>query len=148
MQDDVALLKTQLLLSFGRTADARKCADSMNLDNPARKEVRALAASIVAEAWARTGKSKDALALLDSIEVPKQNAEAAMDAVACIGCGACVAACPHASAALCTGASPSATSGWRTWSRRWTRSRSGTAHGTASARRPVPSGSVSTSSLG
>jgi hypothetical protein len=75
MQDDVALLKMQLLLGFGRTADARKCADSMNLDNPARKEVRALSASIVAEAWARTGKSKDALALLETIEVPKQNAE-------------------------------------------------------------------------
>lgn len=75
MQDDVALLKTQLFLGFGRTADARKVADTMNLDNPARKEVRALAASIVAEAWARTGKSKDALALLDTIEVPKQNAD-------------------------------------------------------------------------
>lgn len=75
MQDDVALLKMQLLLGFGRTADARKCADSMNLDNPTRKEVRALSASIVAEAWARTGKSKDALALLETIEVPKQNAE-------------------------------------------------------------------------
>ena len=75
MQDDVALLKTQLFLGFGRTADARKVADSMNLDNPARKEIRALAASIVAEAWARTGKSKDALALLETIEVPKQNAE-------------------------------------------------------------------------
>lgn len=75
MQDDVALLKAQLLLGFGRTADARKVADTMNLDNPVRKEVRALAASIVAEAWARTGKSKDALALLETIEVPKQNAE-------------------------------------------------------------------------
>jgi len=75
MQDDVALLKVQLLLGFGRTADARKVADTMNLDNPQRKEMRALAASIVAEAWARTGKSKDALALLDTIEVPKQNAE-------------------------------------------------------------------------
>ena len=75
MQDDVALLKMQLLLGFGRTQDARKCADTMNLDNPARKEVRALAASIVAEAWARTGKSTDALALLETIEVPKQNAE-------------------------------------------------------------------------
>lgn len=75
MQDDVALLKTQLYLGFGRTADARKVADTMNLDNPQRKEVRALAASIVAEAWARTGKSKEALTLLDSIEVPRQNEE-------------------------------------------------------------------------
>ena len=36
--------------------------------------------------------------------VPKPAAEAAFDAAACIGCGACVAACPNASAALFTGA--------------------------------------------
>jgi hypothetical protein len=75
MQDDVSLLKTQLCLNLGRTQDARKSADVMNLDNPARKEIRPLAASIVAEAWARTGKSKEALALLDSIELPKKDAE-------------------------------------------------------------------------
>jgi succinate dehydrogenase / fumarate reductase iron-sulfur subunit len=40
----------------------------------------------------------------NSVLVPKQNAEIAMDAAACIGCGACVAACPNASAALFTGA--------------------------------------------
>lgn len=34
------------------------------------------------------------------IPVPKQNAEKAMDAAQCIGCGACVAACPNASAML------------------------------------------------
>ena len=38
------------------------------------------------------------------ILVPKQNAEMAMDAAACIGCGACVAACPNASASLFTAA--------------------------------------------
>ena len=75
MQDDVSLLKTQLYLGLGRTQDARKSADAINLDNPDRKETRALGASIVAEAWARTGKSKDALALLDTIEVPKKDAE-------------------------------------------------------------------------
>lgn len=75
MQDDVALLKAQLYLSFGRTQDARKCADTMNLDNPERKEIRPYAAGIVAEAWGRTGKSKEALALLDTIELPKKNAE-------------------------------------------------------------------------
>jgi succinate dehydrogenase / fumarate reductase iron-sulfur subunit len=32
--------------------------------------------------------------------VPKPKAELAMDAAACIGCGACVAACPNASAML------------------------------------------------
>ena len=36
--------------------------------------------------------------------VPKPDAEAAMDAAACIGCGACIAACKNASAALFLGA--------------------------------------------
>jgi succinate dehydrogenase / fumarate reductase iron-sulfur subunit len=40
----------------------------------------------------------------NTILVPKENADRAMDAAACIGCGACVAACPNASAALFTGA--------------------------------------------
>jgi hypothetical protein len=75
MQDDVALLETQLYLSIGRTQDARKTADMMNLDNPERKKMRPLAASLVAEAWARTGKSKDALALIDTIELPKDEKE-------------------------------------------------------------------------
>ena len=76
MQDDVSLLKAQLYLAHGRTQDARKAVDSMNLDNPQRKEVRAFAASITAEAWARTGKSREALALLDTVELPKDNREA------------------------------------------------------------------------
>jgi succinate dehydrogenase / fumarate reductase iron-sulfur subunit len=38
------------------------------------------------------------------IQVDKDNADLAMDAAACIGCGACVAACPNASASLFTGA--------------------------------------------
>jgi succinate dehydrogenase / fumarate reductase iron-sulfur subunit len=36
--------------------------------------------------------------------VGKETADRAMDAAACIGCGACVAACPNASSALFTGA--------------------------------------------
>ena len=36
--------------------------------------------------------------------VPKQDADDAMDAAACIGCGACVAACPNGSASLFTAA--------------------------------------------
>lgn len=43
-----------------------------------------------------TGGAADA----SSILVPKDNAEQAMDAAACIGCGACVAACKNASAML------------------------------------------------
>jgi succinate dehydrogenase / fumarate reductase iron-sulfur subunit len=44
----------------------------------------------------RTGSPQDANAL----PVAKENAELSMDAAACIGCGACVAACPNASAML------------------------------------------------
>jgi succinate dehydrogenase / fumarate reductase iron-sulfur subunit len=47
-----------------------------------------------------TGGAKDG----NVIPVAKQDADAAMDAAACIGCGACVAACPNASASLFTGA--------------------------------------------
>lgn len=70
MQDDVALLKAQLYLGLGRTQDARKAADTINIDNPERKQARALTAAIVGEAWARTGKPKEALALVDSVEIP------------------------------------------------------------------------------
>jgi len=49
---------------------------------------------------ASTGSPRDG----NTILVPKKNADLAMDAAACIGCGACVAACPNASAALFTGA--------------------------------------------
>ena len=47
-----------------------------------------------------TGSAPDGNAIL----VSKESADQAMDAAACIGCGACVAACPNASAALFTGA--------------------------------------------
>lgn len=40
----------------------------------------------------------------NDIPVAKMRADEAMDAAACIGCGACVAACPNASASLFTGA--------------------------------------------
>lgn len=49
---------------------------------------------------ANTGGARDA----NEILVPKPDVDAAMDAAACIGCGACVAACPNASASLFTGA--------------------------------------------
>jgi succinate dehydrogenase / fumarate reductase iron-sulfur subunit len=45
---------------------------------------------------APTGSAPDA----NAIPVPRENAELAMDSAACIGCGACVAACPNASASL------------------------------------------------
>jgi len=42
-----------------------------------------------------------------SVLVPKDNQELSMDAAACIGCGACVAACPNGSAMLFTAAKAS-----------------------------------------
>jgi len=48
----------------------------------------------------RTGAAPDA----NAIPVPKENADLAFDAAACIQCGACVAACPNASAMLFTAA--------------------------------------------
>ena len=62
------------------------------------------------------------------IPVPKVVADAAFDAAACIGCGACVAACPNGAGAAvhvgqgrrtstcCRRARPSATRGSRPWS--------------------------------
>ncbi len=44
----------------------------------------------------RTGGTPDA----NAIPIPKEDADRAMDAAACIGCGACVAACKNASAML------------------------------------------------
>ena len=49
---------------------------------------------------ANTGGAPDA----NAIPIPQEIAELAMDAAACIGCGACVAACPNASAMLFVGA--------------------------------------------
>jgi succinate dehydrogenase / fumarate reductase iron-sulfur subunit len=49
---------------------------------------------------ARAGSAPEA----NSIPVPKREADLAMEAAACIGCGACAAACPNASAMLFTSA--------------------------------------------
>jgi succinate dehydrogenase / fumarate reductase, iron-sulfur subunit len=49
---------------------------------------------------ARTSSAPEA----NAIPISKEAADRAMDAAACIGCGACVAACPNASAMLFTGA--------------------------------------------
>jgi len=46
-----------------------------------------------------TGSAPDG----NAIPVPKEASDRAMDAAACIACGACVAACPNAAAALYTG---------------------------------------------
>ena len=47
-----------------------------------------------------TGAAPDA----NSLPIPKESSDRAFDYAACIGCGACVAACPNASASLFTAA--------------------------------------------
>ncbi len=47
-----------------------------------------------------TGGAPDA----NAIPVPKSDSDEAFDYAACIGCGACIAACPNSSASLFTGA--------------------------------------------
>ncbi len=49
---------------------------------------------------ARAGSAPEA----NSIPIPKHDADLAMEAAACIGCGACAAACPNGSAMLFTSA--------------------------------------------
>ncbi|KAA3615125.1 MAG: succinate dehydrogenase/fumarate reductase iron-sulfur subunit [Calditrichaeota bacterium] len=48
----------------------------------------------------KTGSAAEA----NSILVPKEDSDIAMDMASCIGCGACVASCPNASASLFVGA--------------------------------------------
>ena len=66
----------------------------------------------------------------NNLPIGRETAEAAFDSAACIGCGACVAACKNASASLFTGAKithlsllpqgqPERASRARAWSRRW-----------------------------
>ncbi len=78
MQDDFALLKSQLLLNFGRAKQARPLVDWVNVDNPQRKEIRPLMAAIVGETWARTGSAKEANELLDTVDASEAaNSDAA-----------------------------------------------------------------------
>jgi succinate dehydrogenase / fumarate reductase iron-sulfur subunit len=49
---------------------------------------------------ARAGSAPEA----NSMPIPKHDADLAMEAAACIGCGACAAACPNGSAMLFTAA--------------------------------------------
>ena len=82
---------------------------------------------------AGVGGAQDA----NNILVSKERSDGAMDSAACIGCGACVAACKNAAAHLftpksrtlrfCRRESPSASRALCAWSSRWTPKDSGTA---------------------
>ena len=98
----------------------------------------------------RTGSAPEA----NAMPVAKAAAERALDAAACIGCGACVAACPNGSAALFTAAKLAhlahlpqgqperARAHARDGRRRRRRRASAPARCTASARPPAPRASA------
>ena len=94
---------------------------------------------------ARIGSAPDA----NAVPIAKDAAEPAMDFAECIGCGACVAACPNGAAMLFVGAKIAhlgllpqgqperAAAGRRRWSSRWNGRRSAPAPTSAPARRPA-----------
>jgi hypothetical protein len=68
LQDDFAVLQAQLYLHSGRPKDARPLADRIYVDSPQRKDSRSMMVSVIAEAWARTGRHADALKLLETVD--------------------------------------------------------------------------------
>jgi hypothetical protein len=68
MADDVRAFRAQLYLMGGRAREARELADEIKLSNASAAESRGMMAATVAEAWARTGKHKEALDLLQTIK--------------------------------------------------------------------------------
>jgi hypothetical protein len=68
MGDDVRAFRAQLYLLKGRKQEARELADEIKLSQAGSAEARGMLAATVAEAWARTGKHKEALDLLQTIK--------------------------------------------------------------------------------
>lgn len=64
MEDDVKGLRAQLLLLLGQTREAGILCDSIQVARAQQAESRGMLAATVAEAWARSGKSKEAFDLL------------------------------------------------------------------------------------
>jgi succinate dehydrogenase / fumarate reductase iron-sulfur subunit len=88
----------------------------------------------------------------NAIPIPQEIAEKAMDAAACIGCGACVAACPSASAMLfvsgtswpcCPRANRKPPDVRSAWLKQWIRAVSATAATIANARTRAPKSCLS-----
>jgi hypothetical protein len=80
-QDDFSLLKSQLLLSFGRVKQARPLVDRINVDNPERQEMRPFMVAIVGETWARTNSANEANELLNSVDFEDPAAKEAKPAL-------------------------------------------------------------------
>lgn len=66
--DDVRAFRAQLYLVNGRTREARELADEIKLTSAGNPDARGMLAATVAEAWARSGKHKEAGDLLTTIK--------------------------------------------------------------------------------
>lgn len=66
--DDVRAFRAQMYLLLGRPQDARPLVDEIKLSAASTPESRAALTATVAETWARTGKHKEALDLLNTIK--------------------------------------------------------------------------------
>jgi hypothetical protein len=66
VQDDVRAQRALLYLQFNRPKDARVLADEIRLDRQPNPKGKALAAAVVAESFARTGKAEEANKLLET----------------------------------------------------------------------------------
>jgi hypothetical protein len=68
IQDEVRAMRAQLYLVKDRVRDARELADEITVANASEAASRGMLAAVVAEAWARTGKVKEAIELLETID--------------------------------------------------------------------------------
>lgn len=68
LADDVRAFRAQLYLLHGKTREAREMADAIDVAKAPTAEARGMLAGTVAEAWARTGKFKEALELLTTFK--------------------------------------------------------------------------------
>lgn len=68
IQDEVRAMRAQLYLVKDRPKDARELADQITIANASEAQQRGMLAAVVAETWARTGKVKEAVDLLGTID--------------------------------------------------------------------------------
>ncbi len=68
IQDEVRAMRAQLYLVKDRPRDARELADQITIANAGEAQQRGMLAAVVAETWARTGKVKEAVDLLATID--------------------------------------------------------------------------------
>jgi len=66
VQDEVRAMLALLYLAVNRPRDARPVADKIRLDRQANAKAKAMAAAVIAESFARTGKPEEARVLLET----------------------------------------------------------------------------------